>query len=114
MGTGTRRRLPAFVSTLLMAAAALPLASPPAVAAASPDLVISQVYGGGGNAGAIYTHDYIEIFNRGSSAASLSGMSLQYASATGTGNFGANTLQQTDLPSINLAAGRYLLVQEAS
>ena len=59
--------------------------------AVSPNLVVSQVYGGGGNAGATYTHDYIEIFNRGSSPSTLDGYSLQYASATGTGNFGAKT-----------------------
>ena len=61
--------------------------------AVSADLVVSQVYGGGGNASATYTHDYIEIFNRGTGAVSLAGMSLQYASATGTGNFGATTTQ---------------------
>ena len=32
---------------------------------AAGNLVISQVYGGGGNAGASYTHDFVEIFNRG-------------------------------------------------
>src|SRR5262249_41124728 len=31
----------------------------------TPLLVISQVYGGGGNASATYTNDFIEIFNRG-------------------------------------------------
>ena len=36
--------------------------------AASPDIVISQVYGGGGNAGATYTNDFIELYNRGSGA----------------------------------------------
>ncbi|MBK9050751.1 MAG: hypothetical protein IPL78_07495 [Chloroflexi bacterium] len=34
--------------------------------AVSPNIVISQVYGGGGNSGATYTHDFIELFNRGS------------------------------------------------
>jgi hypothetical protein len=28
-------------------------------------VVISQVYGGGGNTGATYTHDFIELFNSG-------------------------------------------------
>jgi len=32
--------------------------------AASPDLVISQVYGAGGNAGATHNADFVEIFNR--------------------------------------------------
>ena len=56
----------------------------------SPDLVISQIYGGGGNSGATYSHDYIEIFNRGTASVSLEGKSLQYTSAAGSGNFGAN------------------------
>ena len=30
-----------------------------------PNVVISQVYGGGGNAGAPFTNDFIELFNRG-------------------------------------------------
>jgi predicted extracellular nuclease len=81
--------------------------------AVSADLVVSQVYGGGGNAGATYTHDYIEIFNRGTGTVSLDGMSLQYASATGTGNFGANAAMLTELNG-TLAPGQYLLVQESS
>jgi predicted extracellular nuclease len=81
--------------------------------AISPDIVISQVYGGGGNSGATYTHDFIELFNRGTSAVSLAGWSVQYASATGTGNFGANSGQLTELPNVSLAPGQYLLIQEA-
>jgi predicted extracellular nuclease len=83
-------------------------------AAGSPNLVISQIYGAGGNAGSTQTHDYIEIFNRSGSDVPLNGLSLQYASATGTGNFGATSTQLTELPSITLPAGKYLLVQEAS
>jgi predicted extracellular nuclease len=82
--------------------------------AVSPDVVISQIYGGGGNTGATHTHDFIELFNRGSAAVSLAGWSVQYASATGTGVFGATSTQLTELPSVNLAPGHYLLVQEAS
>ena len=81
---------------------------------AAGNLVISQVYGGGGNAGASYTHDYIEIFNRGNVSVPLNGMSVQYASATGTGNFGATTTQITELPSVALLPGQYFLIQEAS
>jgi uncharacterized protein len=83
------------------------------VLAASPDLVISQVYGGGGNSGAPYTHDFVELFNRGSAPVSLAGMSIQYASATGTGNFGANSGQLTELPNATVAPGQYYLVQQA-
>ena len=79
----------------------------------SPDLVISQIYGGGGNSGATYSHDYIEIFNRGTASVSLDGKSLQYASATGGGNLGANATQLTEL-SGTVPPGRYLLVREAT
>ena len=96
-----------------MAASAL-LALPAAASAASPDLVVSQVYGGGGNAGASYSHDFVELFNRGQADASLAGKSIQYASAGGTGNFGASSTQLTELPNVTLRPGEYLLVQEAT
>ncbi|MGE4360086.1 MAG: lamin tail domain-containing protein, partial [Lysobacteraceae bacterium] len=51
---------------------------------ASAQVVISQSYGGGGNSGATYTHDFIELFNRGSTPVSLAGWSVQYTSAAGT------------------------------
>jgi predicted extracellular nuclease len=69
-------------------------------------LVISQVYGGGGNSGATYRNDFIEIFNRGNSAVSLNGMSVQYAAATGT------TWQVTNLTNVLLQPGQYYLIQE--
>ena len=71
------------------------------------NIVISQIYGGGGNAGATYTHDFIEIFNRGTSTLSLSGWSVQYASATGS------TWQVTNLTNVALPPGTYFLIQEA-
>ena len=80
--------------------------------AISIDVMISQVYGGGGNSGATYTNDFIELFNAGSSAVDLSGWSLQYASATGTGNFGANSAQLTPLSGV-INPGQYFLIQEA-
>ena len=69
-------------------------------------VVISQVYGGGGNAGATYTNDFIEIFNRGTSSVSLNGWSVQYSSAAGT------TWQKTDLTNVTLAPGQYYLILE--
>jgi uncharacterized protein len=81
--------------------------------ALSADIVISQVYGGGGNSGAPYTHDFVELFNRGTTIVSLAGWSIQYASATGTGGFGSTATQITPL-SGSLTPGQYLLVQEAS
>ncbi len=66
-------------STLLIPVVALVPVQ--AAHALSPDLVISQVYGGGGNATASYRNDFIELFNRGTTTVSLAGMSVQYASA---------------------------------
>ena len=48
-------RLTRLVALVAAFAAASPLAAAPA-AGASPDVVISQVYGGGGNAGATLTN----------------------------------------------------------
>lgn len=43
---------------LTLAATILPGSNVQPSAAVSPNLVISQVYGGGGNSGAIYTADF--------------------------------------------------------
>jgi predicted extracellular nuclease len=108
------RQFTALVVTLFAVSAFLyQMYFAPRVQALSSTIVISQVYGGGGNTGATFTHDFVELFNRGNATVSLAGWSVQYASATGTGNFGANTGQITPL-SGSLAPGQYLLVQEAS
>jgi len=71
-------------------------------------VVISQVYGGGGNSGATYTNDFIELFNPTTTVQTLTGYSVQYASATGT------SYQVTALPgTITLQPGQYYLVQES-
>ena len=77
----------------------------------TPLLVISQVYGGGGNASATYTNDFIEIFNRGTTTVdfSVTPYSVQYAAATS--NFSTN---KTDITSGILLPGHYFLIQEAS
>ena len=99
-----------LVMILALMLVALPAQSTLAI---STTVVISQVYGGGGNTGAQYTNDYIELFNLGTSTVSLAGWSVQYTSATGTGNFGSATNLITPL-SGSLAPGQYLLVQEAA
>ena len=99
-----------LVMILALMLVALPAQSTQAI---STTVVISQVYGGGGNTGAQYTNDYIELFNLGTSTVSLAGWSVQYTSATGTGNFGSATNLITPL-SGSLAPGQYLLVQEAA
>jgi len=49
-----------------------------------PNVIITEVYGGGGNSGATYTHDFVELYNTTDSDVNISGWSLQYYSATGT------------------------------
>ncbi|NHZ78568.1 ExeM/NucH family extracellular endonuclease [Massilia sp. CCM 8695] len=84
--------------------------SAPAMAV-SPDLVISQVYGAGGNAGTtFFTHDYIEIFNRGTTAVTAEGWSVQYGSATSTGAWSGKSA----LPTFTVEPGQYVLIQEQS
>ncbi len=70
-------------------------------------VVISQVYGGGGNAGASLTNDFVELFNRGREAVDVNGWTVQYASATGA------TWQVTPIAG-RLEPGRYFLVQQAA
>jgi predicted extracellular nuclease len=57
---------------------------------ANAAVVISQVFGGGGNTAAPFKNDFVELFNRSGSAVSIQGWSIQYASASGTGNFSQN------------------------
>ncbi len=70
-------------------------------------VVISQVYGGGGNTGATLQHDFIEIFNNGDAAVNIGGWSVQYAAANGT------SWQVTAIPAGTLLEpGRYFLVRQ--
>ncbi|HMG36330.1 MAG TPA: DNA/RNA non-specific endonuclease [Blastocatellia bacterium] len=71
-------------------------------------VVISQVYGGGGNSGATLKNDFIELFNRSSVPIDLTGWTVQYVSAAGTG-----TWSRTNLSGI-IPSGGYYLVQEAA
>jgi Metallo-peptidase family M12B Reprolysin-like/Lamin Tail Domain/Secretion system C-terminal sorting domain len=72
-----------------------------------PDLRISQIYGGGGNTSAPYTHDFIEIYNGGSATVTLNGYSVQYAGNTGT-SWSSTNLTGT------IAPGKYYLVRASS
>lgn len=73
---------------------------------AQAQVVISQVYGGGGNSGAPVRSDYIELHNNSAATVSVDGWSVQYASATGT------SWQRTDLTG-SIPAGGYYLIKQA-
>lgn len=47
-------------------------------------LVISEVYGAGGNSGAVFNADFVELYNPTTSAVSLIGDYVHYRSASGT------------------------------
>ncbi|MDN4161678.1 ExeM/NucH family extracellular endonuclease [Nocardioides abyssi] len=102
------RRLLASLSGLAVTAAGLSLVALPAHAVSS-GLVISEVYGGGGNAGATYRSDFIELHNPTGSAISVDGWSVQYrASGNSAAASGVTPLTGT------VPAGGYYLVQQAS
>ncbi|HVP18080.1 MAG TPA: lamin tail domain-containing protein [Spirochaetia bacterium] len=61
-------------------------------------VVISEIYGAGGNVGATFKNDYVELYNPTASPVPLSGWSIQYASATGTGAWHASPLGGSILP----------------
>jgi hypothetical protein len=100
------QRLRAVLCSAVVVGGLVVVGSTPA-AAVSPDVVISGVFGGGGNSGAPYTNDYIELYNRGTTAVSLTGWTVQYASATGA------TWSKTAL-SGSVAPGRAYLVGEGA
>lgn len=100
--------MPRLVGLLLVAVAVAAGAfAVPAARSASPDVVVSQVFAGGGNSGAPYANDFVELFNRGSASVDVSGWTVQYASAAGT------TWQATALTG-SIGPGRHYLVQLAS
>src|SRR5262245_20564865 len=74
----------------------------------SGNVVISQVYGGGGNSGATLKNDFIELINRTNTAVNISGWSVQYFSTT------QMIWQVTPLNSFTLQPGQYYLIQEAA
>lgn len=83
--------------------------------AASPNIVMSQVYGGGGSSSGTpaYTNDYVELFNKSTAAVPIAGWSLQYGSSTG--NFASTGSNLFVFPAgTSIPAGKYLLVKLGS
>ena len=80
------------------------LASAPA---AAQGVRISQVYGAGGNVGAMYLNDYVELHNFTAAPVTMTNWSVQYTSASGT-TWQATTINGT------IPAGGYFLVQQSA
>lgn len=70
-------------------------------------LFISEAYGGGGNSGAEYKSDFIELYNYANFPLSLDGYSVQYASASAA-NWSVTPL------SGNIAPKSYYLIKQAN
>ncbi|MFF0794265.1 lamin tail domain-containing protein [Streptomyces spiralis] len=105
-GRGAKALLVALPFGLTGSLVALPFT---AQAESSSDAVISEVYGGGGNSGASYTNDFIELGNAATAPFDLGGWSVQYLPGSPTAT---SKWQVTPLAGTIPAGGTYL-VQEA-
>lgn len=105
--TSPRRGLVASAVLGLLAAPLALIATP--AQAASTGLIITEVYGAGGNAGADLNADFVEIKNVSGSPISLNGTSLQYRSSGGTAAAnGVASLTGT------VPAGEHFLIQTSA
>src|SRR5687768_7937736 len=98
-----------FLMWAVAALAAAIITLSPMPSAAQPvkyGVVISAMYAGGGNSGATYTHDYIEIFNASNAPVDITDWSVQYANPVSA------HWQKTFLPEIILQPGQYLLARQ--
>src|SRR6185503_7487945 len=84
-----------------------PTPSPTPTPGVAGSVVISQLYGGGGNAGATLKNDFIEIINHTGAPINLNGWSVQFASATAT------TWNVTPLTNFTLQPGQYYLIKQS-
>ncbi|MFD4115617.1 endonuclease/exonuclease/phosphatase family protein [Streptomyces niveus] len=104
------RRAKAIAVALPVGLAASLIALPfTAQATPSPDAVISEVFGGGGNSGATLTNDFIELGNAGDGPFDLTGWSVQYLSGSPSPT---SKWQVTEIKGAIPAGGSYL-VEEA-
>ncbi|QFG69045.1 ExeM/NucH family extracellular endonuclease [Ornithinimicrobium pratense] len=99
-----RRVLALGATGALMATGLITLA--PVAQAAGDGLIINEFYGRGGSANQPYTHKFVELYNPTDAAVNLAGTSLQYRSATGTGNASGVTSLSGTVP-----AEGYFLIQ---
>ncbi|MGP9747265.1 ExeM/NucH family extracellular endonuclease [Brachybacterium sp. AOP29-B2-41] len=81
-------RVGAGAAALALGISLAPGLTPSAQAAivAPGEIQINEIYGGGGNSGAAFQNDFVELVNTSDAAVSIDGWSLQYASKTGSFN----------------------------
>jgi len=74
-------------------------------------IVINQVYGGGGVAGATYDHDFIELLNTSTVSVDISGWSLQSRAGGSGGAWTITNLCASTTPNTCvMPSGRYYLI----
>ncbi|MGO4349615.1 5'-nucleotidase C-terminal domain-containing protein [Paenibacillus sp. MCAF9] len=89
------------------------LGAPVQASPAGDNIVISQVYGGGGNGtGSTFKQDFIELYNPTNHDISLDGMKLFYGSASSKVGVWPDSFMQ--LKDIKVGAGKYYLVQQSA
>jgi predicted extracellular nuclease len=93
------------IPALALLASGLAAAAPAAAVDTASNVVITEVYGGGGNSGAPFNKDFVELFNRASAPVDVTGWSVQYSSATGA------TWQSTPLTGSVPAGGFYEITE---
>ncbi|HET6500748.1 MAG TPA: endonuclease/exonuclease/phosphatase family protein [Amycolatopsis sp.] len=94
----------AKLGVLAVTAATVLGVAPPAAAVPSAEVMIAEVYGGGGNSGATLTGDFVELAGVG--AVSLTGLSVQYLPGTPSAS---SRWQVTPLAGAIGAGGRFLV-----
>jgi 5'-nucleotidase len=104
MRARSRSRVGAVAAAALVVGmvAGAPIAAQAAVSPTAP-VVINEVYGGGGNSGATYTEDFVELYNTTAAPISVNGWSVQYAGTLGS------TWQRTNLTGTIPAHGYWVV-----
>jgi predicted extracellular nuclease len=97
----------ATAAALVVSPLAFGLSTP--AAAVSPNVVISEVYGAGGNNGALFNADYVELSNPTATSVSLTGTYIHYR-AGGGGSGGTPFGLSGSIP----ANGTYLIQMSAA
>jgi 5'-nucleotidase len=92
-------------TTLALAVAGLSVAGIASANSGGTGLVISEVYGAGGNSGSVYNADFVELYNPTSTDISVAGDYIHYRSAAGGGTVAPYAL------SGSVPAGGHYLIQ---